>query len=229
MRNTTLRPGLAAGQPFQITRAKATPFARTMHPRRDEKGHEGDGGKTGDDKDKTPVIKSGDKDKTSEDKDKVEQTPAEKAAEARAAAAEKKAADVQAKLDKKIAEHQTEDEKAIAEKVKAGATEAVAAREVELKNEFGAQIAKLQGQIVDSTINAALTVVGRKPEDFKTVLSTLDKRQFLDDDGAVKTDDVTKWASELAGSTSSKPPRTNTSGGRSGSSDRGFGRYLETK
>jgi len=43
----------------------------------------------------------------------------------------------------------------------------------------------------------------------------------------VKESDVTKWASELAGSYSSKPPR-NTKGPRSGGvQNRGMGQYLE--
>lgn len=139
-------------------------------------------------------------------------------------AEKKRADDLQAALDAKVAEHQTEDEKAVAAKVKAASDAAVSAKEIELTDAYESKIEKLQGQIVDSTIDAALSAVGRKRTEFSAVLDALDKSRFLDDDGAVKTDAVSKWASELAGSSSSKPPRTGTKG--SGSSDRGFGRYL---
>ena len=186
-------------------------------------GNTGDGG--------TPVIKGGDGKAGEDGKDgdgKAGDTPPPPPADVTKTkefrAEKKRADDLQAALDAEIAKNQTEDEKALATKIKDATTAAVSAKETELTDHYETIVEKLQGQIVDSTIDAALGKVGRDRSEFVAVLGALDKRQFLDDDGAVKTDAVSKWASELAGSSSSKPPRTSST--RSGSSDRGFGRYL---
>jgi hypothetical protein len=205
------------------------PFARAprgakMHPRRDEGGHE-TGKKTGE-----PDDKSKDDDKSKEkegDKTPPAKTEAQKAAETTAKAEKKRADDLQAELDAERAKHLSDDEKTRAEEVKTKIANAVTAKETELHEHYGAIIEGYQTKVIDGLINSQLQTVGRSIDDFKTVISTLDKRAFVGEDGAVKESDVTKWASELAGSYSSKPPR-NTKGPRSGGvQNRGMGQYLE--
>lgn len=193
---------------------------------------EGDGD-TGDGKGGDPVIKGGDgkagedgKDGDGKAGDTTPPAPTDVTKTKAYKDEKKRADDLQAKLDAEIAKNQTEDEKALAEKIRTATETAVSAKETELTDHYEAMVEKLQNQIVDSTIDVELGKVGRDRKEFVAVLSALDKRQFLDDDGAVKTDAVSKWASELAGSSSSKPPRTSST--RSGSSDRGFGRYLNS-
>ena len=139
-------------------------------------------------------------------------------------AEKKRADDLEAALEAERDKNRTEDEKTLAATVKQKVVEAVSAKETELTDHYETIVGRLQDQIVDSTIDAALSKVGRDRKEFSAVLDALDKRRFLDDDGAVKTDAVSKWAAELAGSSSSKPPRTSST--RAGGSDRGFGRYL---
>lgn len=193
---------------------------------------EGDGGTgEGDNKGGDPKIKGGDGKAGEEGKDgdgKAGDTPPPAPADVTKTkeyrAEKKRADDLEAALEAERDKNRTEDEKATAATIKSKVTEAVSAKETELTDHYETIVGRLQDQIVDSTIDAALSKVGRDRKEFSAVLDALDKRRFLDDDGAVKTDAVSKWASELAGSSSSKPPRTSST--RSGSSDRGFGRYL---
>jgi hypothetical protein len=205
------------------------PFARAprgakMHPRRDEGGHDS-GTKTGESEDKS---KEADKSKEKEgDKNPPGKSEAEKAADAAVKAEKKRADDLQAELDAERAKGLSEDEKTRAAEVKTKIDKAVEAKETELHAHYGPIIEGYQTKVIDGLINAQLQTVGRSIDDFKTVIATLDKRAFVGEDGAVKESDVTKWASELAGSYSSKPPR-NTKGPRSGGvQNRGMGQYLE--
>ena len=226
MRNTTLprhpRTGLLAlgytkrGPIWPVLGGDGTGDGNT--------GDKGDGGKTGDDG--KGDTKTGDT-KTDGDKGDEGKTtpPAQKVTESAEYKAEKKRADdLQAALDAKIAEGMSDDEKARAAETKTAVDSAVSAKEVELTDHYGTIISGLQAQIVDAHIDAALGTRGRKRDEFKTVLETLDKDRFLGEDGLVKTDAVAKWASELAGSSNSRPPRGTGSTGSG--SDRGFGRYL---
>lgn len=190
-------------------------------------GNTGDkGGEGGDPKIKGGDGKAGDDGKDGDGKagDTPPPPPADITKTKEYKAEKKRADDLQAELEAERDKHRSEDEKALATTVKEKVTEAVSAKETELTDHYETIVSRLQDQIVDSTIDAALGKVGRDRKEFTAVLDALDKRRFLDDDGAVKTDAVSKWASELAGSSSSKPPRTSST--RSGSSDRGFGRYL---
>jgi len=191
-------------------------------------GDDDGGSGTGDDG-KKPVIKGKAGEKTGDDgngdEGKTPPPPPKVTETAEFKAEKKRADDLQAALDAKIAEGMTDDEKARAAETKTAVDTAVSAKVVELTDHYETRISALQGQIVDATIDAALGRVNRKRDEFKTVLETLDKQRFLGEDGAVKTDAVAKWASELAGSSSSKPPRSTSS---SSGSDRGFGRYLNS-
>lgn len=102
---------------------------------------------------------------------------------------------------------------------------AVSAREVELTDQFSAEIAEYRNDVIDGLIEAALATKGRTPKDYETIIATLDRTGFIGNDGKVNKANVTKWASELAGSSSSRPPRTG--GSRvSGSTNRGMGQFL---
>lgn len=215
--------------------AQMDPFARAprgarMHPRRDEGGHE-TGNKTGEKgvgKQETAEEKAA-REKTEADKAKEKSGPSEteKAAKTQAAAEKKRADDLQAELDAERAKSLSDDEKTRAAEVKTKVDKAVETKEIELHEHYGPIIEGLQTEIIDGLIESALSQAGRAADDFKTVIGTLDKRSFVGEDGAVKKADVTKWASELAGSYSSKPPR-NVRGPRSasGTENRGMGRFL---
>lgn len=224
MRNTTVKFLVGSGlgvDPFETSR-RAVGGGRS-HPRRDAEGHPQGTGKTGEPKDdgEGGEPKDGEKDKP---KGKSE---AEKAAD-KAAKTEKDRADaLQKQLDDLIAEHATEDEKKTAATVKAKVAEAVAAKETELATKYEDVISGLRGEIIDGLIDTALAETGRSRDDFKTVIATLDKGTFLDENGAVKKADVSKWAAELAGSASKRPPRTG--GSRATSTNRGMGQFLPAK
>lgn len=213
----------SAGPLHFRTRNKLDPFgsgfgpAGHRHPRRDDEGHGNEG-----------------KQESAEEKatrEAAEKTAAEKLANKNAAtqaAAEKKRADAAEKALKDLQDkHATDEEKKVNEQVGQKVTEAVSAKEVELTDAFGTQIRELQTEIIDTVLDAALAAAGRTRADFATVLSTLDRTGFVGDDGKVKKDEVTKWASELAGSSSARPPRTGEHGSKS--SDRGFGRFVAQK
>lgn len=197
--------------------------AKRRHPRRDPEGHTKEGaagGKEGAPKGETDEQKSA---REANEKKAADEEVA-KDAKSALTAAEKRAKAAEDALEAEKMKTATDDEKKTAETVKAKVTEAVSAKEVELTDHYEGIISSLRNDIIESTIQAELSAAGRNADDFKTVISTLDKSGFLDNDGAVKKADVKKWASELAGSASSRPPRTGTS---RGSSDRGFGKYLQ--
>lgn len=194
------------------------------HPRRDPESeeHKGPDGKTETAEEKTAresaeaAAKEKDKAKT------AEQKAAEKAA--RDALAAKEAAEKE--LEDLRAKHATDEEKKVAEQVKEGLAAAISAKETELTDRFSTQILELQNDLIDTTLDAAFEKVGKSRASYATVLATLDRRVFVGDDGKVKKEEVTKWASELAGSASSRPPRTGGLGSGSGRKDRGFGHLI---
>ena len=212
------------------------PFARSpraarMHPRRAEGGHP-QGTKTGEkpegSKEETPEQKAA-REKTEAEAAKKtgEKTPEQRAAEKAAKEALKRADDLEAELEAERNKNRTEDEKKTAETIKTKVKEAVDAKVIELTDHYEGIISGLRSEIIDGLIGTALAETGRKADDFKTVIGSLDKSVFLDENGAVKTADVSKWASELAGSASGRPPRTG--GSRATSGNRGMGQYLPPK
>ncbi|WNY15139.1 scaffolding protein [Rhodococcus phage MacGully] len=227
MRNTTIKKSFAAATTMD-------PFARSprvsrMHPRRDDSGHP-KGTKT--EKTDPPANETAEekaaREKAEADaKAKPTKTEAEKAAEAAAKAEKKRADEAEAALEEERNKNRTEDEKKAAETVKAKVKEAVDAKTVELTDHYEGIIKGLRDEIIDGLIATALAETGRKADDFKIVIGSLDKSVFLDENGAVKTADVSKWASELAGSASSRPPRTG--GSRATSGNRGMAQYLPQK
>jgi len=147
-------------------------------------------------------------------------------------AAEKKAAEAEKLLDEERSKTLSEDQRNVAAERKKAVEDAVGAKEVELTDHYETQLSAYRGEIIDGIIEAGLAKAGRDPKDFATILSALDKKKFLDDDGGVKKDEVRKWAAELAGSgsgsTSGRPPRTGSTR-TSETENLGFGRYLSQK
>lgn len=122
--------------------------------------------------------------------------------------------------DKNLTAEQREQKRLIRE----GSSDAVAAATVPLLT----QIAKMQGQLVDTAISHALEINNLTVKDVEVAVSTLDKSKFLDEDGTVKTELVKSWADSLGSAGTKLPPRSKTGNKAStGSGGNGFGRYLE--
>ncbi|WNM69934.1 scaffolding protein [Rhodococcus phage GuyFagieri] len=228
MRKTTLDFLVGSG----VGVGTVQPRGARMHPRRDEGGHP-----TGTKVEKTdPPAGETAEEKAAREKAEADaaaakktggKSDAEKAAEASAKAEKKRADDLEAELEAERNKNRTEDEKKAAETVKAKVKEAVDAKVVELTDHYEGIISDLRTEIIDGLISTALAETGRSAEDFKVVLATLDKATFLDENGVVKKADVSKWASELAGSASRRPPRTG--GSRATSTNRGMGQWASEK
>lgn len=224
MRNTIISKNIAA--------PALDPFARRtrptrMHPRRDPEGHNNPGGNGNE----TPEEKA---------LREQQEARANETAEARAAREAQEAlsegrnladwliAEANFRLEQQQAAGRTAEQQQAHEAQQAAINAAVEAARVEQAAAFTAQIEGLNNQIIDGIINGELGKTGRSADSYKVVLATLDKKRFVGDDGAVKKDEVVKWATELAGTNSSRPPRTG--GGREGGTrDRGFGHLLEQK
>jgi len=224
MRRTTLRFTTGAGYGVGLfgPRVRAT----RLHPRRDPEGHKnggegGEGGKTDD--------KGGDK----------KDPPAGETPEQRAVReAQEQAAQTQALSQWLVAEAQFNAEQARQATLSEDQREQERQRQewettrereirLEVEGEYAARIDTVTGKYIDSLISGALAAKGLKPESFGTVLGKLDKSNFIGEDGAVNEEEVTKFANELGGAATARPPRTG--GTRASADDRGFGRYLPEK
>lgn len=224
MRRTTLRFTTGAGYgvgPF-APRTRAT----RLHPRRDEGGHGSEGGKTDD---KGGDGKGGDKKNPPGG-----ETPEQKAVRE----AQEQAAQTQALSQWLVAEAQFNAEQARQATLSEDQREQERQRQewettrereirLEVEGEYAARIDVITGKYIDSLISGALAAKGLKPESFGTVLGKLDKSNFIGEDGAVNEEEVTKFATELGGAATARPPRTG--GTRASADDRGFGRYLPEK
>ncbi|WIC89653.1 scaffolding protein [Rhodococcus phage Braxoaddie] len=225
MRNTMTKKSFAAasGIDLIVGSGLGVGTAHARHPRRDEGGHPS-GTKV--DKGEPPAGETAEQKAAREAAEteaakKPAKSDAEKAAD-KAAKDEKARADaLQTQLDELTAKHATEDEKKVAETVKAKVAQAVADNDAK----HAVTIKGLRHEIIDGLIAKELAETGRTADEFKTVLATLDKETFLDENGVVKKADVSKWASELAGSASKRPPRTG--GSRATSTNRGMGQFIE--
>jgi len=222
MRRTTLKLTTGAGYgvgPFG-PRVRAT----RLHPRRDPEGHKKD------DAGKTDPPKEDDKD-GGKKKPPPGETPEQKAVRE----AQEKEAQTTALSQWLVAEAQfnaeqarqaglTDEQRQSEEAFNAAVTTKVEAAKVQLAGEWSGIVAGLQDQLVDAVISGTLATKGLQPKQFETVLGKLDKSAFFGEDGAVNVADVTKFADELAGAATARPPRTG--GSRVADDDRGFGRYL---
>ncbi len=231
MRDTTSKTRRAA--------TRLGPVQFRQQPLQQHFAKEGDGGGTGDSGDGGNAGGSGSGDDSGDagnggdDGGGQSDAAAKRAAAASAKAAakalkdaEKRAADAEAALEEERNKTRTDDEKAAAESRKQAVTEAVTAKEVELSDHYETRLAAYRDDIIDGVIDTALATAGRERKEYETVIATLDKQKFVDDDGNVKKDEVARWATELTGPSSSRPPRTAGTTRANLSDNRGFGRYL---
>lgn len=207
-----------SGRPVRASRAI---------PRRDENGHEKDGGKTGgDDKGgddgKKPDDKGGDggdDGKPKEDPKPVDVTKTKAFKDEK-----KRADDAEAELQQLREKGMSEDEKTREAETKTRVSKAVADKETELTDHYEGIVSGLQDQIIDSTIDAVFAGSPLDRKDYEDVIGTLDKTLFIKDDGSVDREKVKKTLAPITKAATSRPPRT--SGGRQ-AQDNGFGRYLK--
>lgn len=206
--------------------ARPTRAARAI-PRRDPDPNEHGGKpKPGEDK---PGDKPGAKPGEGGDDDDPKPVDVKKSQEyktkASEAAAEKKRADEAEAEVKKLREAGMDDDQKKREAEKDEAVKsAVSAKETELTDHYEGRIAALQTQIIDSTIDGVFASGSLEKKDFEAVIATLDKTQFIKDDGSVDRDKIKNVISPITRAATSRPPRT--SGGRVAQNN-GFGRYLK--
>ena len=178
-------------------------------------------GEGGDDDDPKPV----DVKKSQEYKTKASEAAAEKKRADEAEAEVKKRADEAEAEVKKLREAGMDDDQKKREAEKDEAVKsAVSAKETELTDHYEGRIAALQTQIIDSTIDGVFASGSLEKKDFEAVIATLDKTQFIKDDGSVDRDKIKNVISPITRAATSRPPRT--SGGRVAQNN-GFGRYLK--
>lgn len=222
MRNTTVKMNRGFGgksfDPF-APRVRAT----RMAPRRDPEGHK----KEGENGNETPEEKAAREAQEARNNETPEQKAVREANE-RVSTSERIAkwliAESKHQAELAAAAGRTVEQQQAHVAQQAAIAQAVSLREVELTDQFSAEIAEYRNDVIDGLIEAALAAKGRTPKDFETIIATLDRTGFIGNDGKVSKADVTKWASELAGAGSSKPPRTG--GSRTGTTNRGMGQYL---
>jgi hypothetical protein len=213
MRKTTaLRFIVGAG--YGVGFGRPTQSARRLHPRRDEGGHEGgkpegEGGKS-----KKPVIVPDDdepKTFSEEHVKKIQDTAAWLYAEQ------------QHKLKLEQDKNKTDADREFDRRVEEKAKELASEGSVELLT----RISDLQIDRVTDLIDAHLDAKRIDKKKVETVLATLDKEKFLNEDGSVNKDLVKRWADGLTAEQQSRPPRNGKSSGSFDSNDRGFGKYLD--
>ena len=193
--------------------------ARRLHPRRDDDGHGNEGGNGGEGGGKPlknkPVIVPDDEDEPktySEDHvKKIQDTAAWLYAEQ------------QHKLKLEQDKNKTDADREFDRRVEEKAKELASEGSVELLT----RISDLQVARVEDLIDAHLDAKRIDKKKVETVLVTLDKAKFLNEDGSVNKDLVKKWADGLTSDQQSRPPRNGKSGGASDPSNRGFGKYLD--
>lgn len=119
----------------------------------------------------------------------------------------------------------SEDEKTREASKKAEIASAVTAKETELTDHYAGVVAGLQGQIIDSIVDGLLDGAGLERKDYEDVIGSLDKTNFIKDDGSVDREKVKKTFGQITKAATSRPPRTG--GGRIATQDNGFGKYLK--
>lgn len=137
----------------------------------------------------------------------------------------KRADDAEAELQRLREAGMSEDEKTREASKKAEITSAVAAKETELTDHYAGVVAGLQGQIIDSIVDGLLDGAGLERKDYEDVIGSLDKTNFIKDDGSVDREKVKKTFGQITKAATSRPPRTG--GGRIATQDNGFGKYLK--
>lgn len=119
----------------------------------------------------------------------------------------------------------SEDEKTREAAKKTEIASAVTAKETELTDHYAGVVAGLQGQIIDSIVDGLLDGAGLERKDYEDVIGSLDKTNFIKDDGSVDREKVKKTFGQITKAATSRPPRTG--GGRIATQDNGFGKYLK--
>lgn len=136
----------------------------------------------------------------------------------------KRADDAEAELQRLREAGMSEDEKTREVNKKAEIASAVTAKETELTDHYAGVVAGLQGQIIDSIVDGLLDGAGLERKDYEDVIGSLDKTNFIKDDGSVDREKVKKTFGQITKAATSRPPRTG--GGRATAQDNGFGKYL---
>ncbi|AKJ72359.1 head scaffolding protein [Gordonia phage GTE8] len=214
---------LDGGLPFTGRPARA---GRAI-PRRDDNGGHPNGGKTDADKDDdTDADKDEDKDDDEPKPVDVKGSPEYKEAEKQRKAEKARADKAERELEEARRKGMSDDERQRAEAVDAAVATAVSEKETELTDHYEGQIAALQTQIIDSTIESVFATGGLDRKDYEDVIATLDKTLFVKDDGSVDREKVKKTLAPLTKAAVSRPPRTSSA---RRTENKGFGRYLESK
>ncbi|AYD84141.1 scaffolding protein [Gordonia phage Jifall16] len=224
---------LDGGLPFAGRPARA---GRAIPRRDDNDGHPNpNGGKPKGDKDDDADGGKPDGGKPKGDKDDdddepkpvdVKGSPEYKEAERQRRAEKKRADDAEAALEEARRKGMSDDEKIRDDEIKSRVATAVTEKETELTDHYEGQIASLQTQIIDSTIESVFAGGGLDRKDYEDVIATLDKTHFIKDDGSVDREKVKKTLAPLAKAAVSRPPRTSSA---RRTENKGFGRYLESK
>lgn len=139
-------------------------------------------------------------------------------------AEKKRADDLAAEIQRLREAGMSEDEKTREASKKAEITSAVTAKETELTDHYAGVVAGLQGQIIDSIVDGLLDGAGLERKEYEEVIGSLDKTNFIKDDGSVDREKVKKTFGQITKAATSRPPRTG--GGRATAQDNGFGKYL---
>lgn len=219
MRNTSpIRFVLGAG--YGVGPVAPRQRITRVHPRRDESGHGGEGGKTppGQDGETPPADETPEQKAVREAQEQVAKTKS---------VSEWLVAEAQHKAEQARQAGLSEEQRASETQFQTAVATAVEEKKLEIAAEYIGQIDNLQNQLVDALIGGTLGAKGLEVKQFETVLGKLDKAAFIGEDGAVNVADVTKFADELAGAATKRPPRTG--GPRVSGDDRGFGKYLPQK
>lgn len=117
-----------------------------------------------------------------------------------------------------------DDEKAREAEKKTAVASAVSAKETELTDHYSGVVAGLQDQIIDSIVDGLLDGAGLDRKEYEDVIGSLDKTNFIKDDGSVDREKVKKTFGQITKAATSRPPRT---GGSRAIQDNGFGKYLK--
>ena len=178
-------------------------------PKGDENGGKPDGGKDGEDSGTPPKPDPQPVDVTKSKAFKDEK---------------KRADDAEAELQRLREDGMNDDEKAREAEKKTAVASAVTAKETELTDHYSGVVAGLQDQIIDSIVDGLLDGAGLDRKEYEDVIGSLDKTNFIKDDGSVDREKVKKTFGQITKAATSRPPRT---GGSRATQDNGFGRYLK--
>ncbi|QAU06355.1 scaffolding protein [Gordonia phage WhoseManz] len=186
-------------------------------PRRDPDGHD-NGGNGGNDNDN-------DNDNNEPEPVDVKGSPEYKALATEAQKHKDDLATLRAELEELKNKDLPEAERKRAAEVATKVSEAVSAKEVELTDLYETRIAKLHDEIIDSTIDGVFAGGSLDKKDFVDIIATLDKAQFVTDDGTVDREKIKRVLTPITKAATSRPPRT--SGVARVAQNNGFGRYLK--